>query len=175
MPMAFFPAHILALSSAVLAAARARGLKIVTAESCTGGLIGAALTEIAGSSDVVDCGFTSYSYEAKVAQLGIDLPTLQKSGAVSGDIACQMIRGALKGSHADIAVSATGIAGPGGATSDKPVGLVYIGIGNNIDGHIDATKNLFEGDRSAVRMATVEKALLMLKQEIMEIDTAKPS
>lgn len=169
----FFPEHILALASAVLAAARTRGLKIVTAESCTGGLIGAALTEIAGSSDVVDCGFTSYSYEAKVAQLGVDLPTLQKSGAVSGDIARQMIRGALKGSNADIAVSATGIAGPGGATPDKPVGLVYIGIGNKKNGHVESIKNLFSGDRSAVRMATVETALTMLKAEIESLPETK--
>lgn len=168
--MAFFPQQILELSTAVLAAARARGLKIVTAESCTGGLIGAALTEITGSSDVVDCGFTSYSYEAKVAQLGVDLSTLQQHGAVSGNIAQQMIKGALKGSNADIAVSATGIAGPGGATADKPVGLVYIGIGNKKNGHIGATKNLFSGDRSAVRMATVETALTMLKAEIESLD-----
>lgn len=173
--MSFFPEHILALSAAVLKSARARRLKIVTAESCTGGLIGAALTEVPGSSDVVDCGFTSYSYEAKVAQLGVDLPTLQQSGAVSGDIAQQMIKGALKGSHAQIAVSATGIAGPGGATPDKPVGLVYIGIGNNINGHIDAKKNLFAGDRSAVRMATVETALTMLQNEIENLPVIEPA
>lgn len=164
--MSFFPPEIIALSTAVLQAARDKKIKIVTAESCTGGLIGAALTEIAGSSDVVDCGFTSYSYEAKVAQLGVDLPTLQTSGAVSGDIAMQMIKGALAGSQAAVAVSATGIAGPGGATADKPVGLVYIGIGNRINGHAEAIKNLFSGDRSAVRMATVETALHMLKTEI---------
>lgn len=164
--MSFFPPHITLLATEVLAAARDKKLRIVTAESCTGGLIGAALTEIAGSSDVVDCGFTSYSYDAKVAQLGIDRAVLQKSGAVSADIALQMVKGALAGSSADIAISATGIAGPGGATPDKPVGLVYIGIGNRVNNHSDAEKNLFTGDRSAVRMATVEKALLMLKQEI---------
>lgn len=154
------------LASDVLTAARAKKLRVVTAESCTGGLIGAALTEIAGSSDVVDCGFTSYSYDAKVAQLGIDRDTLQKSGAVSDDIALQMVKGALAGSAAEVAVSATGIAGPGGATPDKPVGLVYIGIGNRVNGHAEAIKNLFSGDRSAVRMATLETALHMLKTEI---------
>lgn len=164
--MSFFPAHVTALSSEVLASARAKKLRIVTAESCTGGLIGAALTEIAGSSDVVDCGFTSYSYDAKVAQLGVDRDTLVKFGAVSDDIARQMVRGALAGSSAEIAVSATGIAGPGGATADKPVGLVYIGIGNRLSGHVDSVKNVFAGDRSDVRMATVTKALQMLKQEI---------
>jgi len=168
-PMSFFPQNITELASEVLAAARAKKLRIVTAESCTGGLIGAALTEIAGSSDVVDCGFTSYSYDAKVAQLGIDRATLQKSGAVSGDIALQMVRGALAGSAAEIAVSATGIAGPGGATPDKPVGLVYIGIGNRVNAHSESVKNQFSGDRSAVRMATVEKALHLLKQEIANI------
>lgn len=164
--MSFFPEHITKLSSDVLAAARAKKLRIVTAESCTGGLIGAALTEIAGSSDVVDCGFTSYSYDAKVAQLGIDRDTLVQHGAVSGDIARQMVKGALAGSIAEVAVSATGIAGPGGATADKPVGLVYIGIGNRVNAHIGSVKNIFSGDRAAVRMATVEKALLMLKEEI---------
>lgn len=164
--MSFFPPYIGQLASDVLAAARARRLRIVTAESCTGGLIGAALTDIAGSSDVVDCGFTSYSYDAKVAQLGIDRDVLQKSGAVSADIALQMIKGALAGSSAEVAVSATGIAGPGGATPDKPVGLVYIGIGNRVNGRSKAVKNIFSGNRSDVRMATVEMALLLLKQEI---------
>jgi nicotinamide-nucleotide amidase len=164
--MSFFPVHISDLATEVLAAARSKKLRIVTAESCTGGLIGAALTEIAGSSDVVDCGFTSYSYDAKVAQLGINRDVLVKSGAVSADIALQMVKGALAGASAEIAISATGIAGPGGATPDKPVGLVYIGVGNRVNGHADAVKNIFSGDRSAVRMATVEKALQMLKQEI---------
>ncbi len=164
--MSFFPAHITALATEVLADARAKKLRIVTAESCTGGLIGAALTEIAGSSDVVDCGFTSYSYDAKVAQLGVNRDTLVNHGAVSGDIARQMVRGALAGSVAEVAVSATGIAGPGGATADKPVGLVYIGIGNRVNEHVESVKNLFSGDRAGVRMATVEKALQMLKQEI---------
>lgn len=164
--MSFFPPYIGQLASDVLAAARARRLRIVTAESCTGGLIGAALTDIAGSSDVVDCGFTSYSYDAKVAQLGIDRDVLQKSGAVSADIALQMVKGALAGSSAEVAVSATGIAGPGGATPDKPVGLVYIGIGNRVNGRSKAVKNIFSGNRSDVRMATVEMALLLLKQEI---------
>ena len=146
--MSFFPAHITALATEVLADARAKKLRIVTAESCTGGLIGAALTEIAGSSDVVDCGFTSYSYDAKVAQLGVNRDTLVNHGAVSGDIARQMVRGALAGSVAEVAVSATGIAGPGGATADKPVGLVYIGIGNRVNEHVESVKPACAWQRS---------------------------
>jgi nicotinamide-nucleotide amidase len=163
---ALFPENIIALATTVLAEARARGLKIVTAESCTGGLIGAALTEIAGSSDVFDCGFASYSYDAKVAQLGVDLPTLQKSGAVSADIAMQMARGAIRASRADIAISATGIAGPGGGLPDKPVGLVYIGIAGKNGGDATATKNVFGGDRGAVRLQTVEAALRLALDRI---------
>src|SRR5690606_35096000 len=124
---------------------------------------------------VVDCGFTSYYYEAKVKQLGVDLAALQKSGAVSADIALQMVWGALNASHGTVAVSATGIAGPGGATPDKPVGLVYIGIGNRQTGHAEAHKNLFSGDRAAVRMATVETALDMLKSEIDTLQVQPPA
>ena len=104
---------------------RARGLKIATAESCTGGLVAAALTDIAGSSDVVDRGFVTYSNEAKQAMLGVPAATLKRHGAVSAETAAAMAAGALKNSQADLAVAITGIAGPGGGSKEKPVGLVY--------------------------------------------------
>src|SRR6185312_12927366 len=109
----------------LLALCLARGLKIATAESCTGGLVAGALTEIPGSSAVVERGFVTYSNEAKHEMLGVPNATLRKFGAVSRQTAQAMARGALKNSDADIAVSITGIAGPGGATPGKPVGLVH--------------------------------------------------
>lgn len=164
--MAFFPDHLVSLAEGVIHDARKKGLRIVSAESCTGGLIMGCLTEIPGSSDVVDRGYISYSYEGKIEDLGVDRALLEKSGAVSGEIAEQMARGALKASKADIAVSATGIAGPGGATETKPVGLVYIGIANGRTGHAFSLKNMFGGDRTAVRLETVETALTAIRKEI---------
>ena len=114
-----------AAAKRVLDSFRARGLKVATAESCTGGLVAAALTEIAGSSDVVDCGFVTYSNAAKQAMLGVPEATLKRHGAVSVETAAAMAAGALKNSQADVAVAITGIAGPGGGTAEKPVGLVH--------------------------------------------------
>ncbi|TAL37710.1 MAG: CinA family protein [Alphaproteobacteria bacterium] len=164
--MTLFPQHLTQLAEAVLAEARKRGLRIATAESCTGGLIAGCLTEIAGSSDVVDRGFITYSNDAKVQHIGVQPGTIEKSGAVSAEVALEMAQGALKASKAHIAVSATGIAGPGGATDTKPVGLVYIGIANGKTGNSFTLKNMFGGDRSAVRLETVETALTALKKEI---------
>lgn len=113
------------LATAVLAACRAAGLMTVTAESCTGGLVSAALTAIAGSSDVVDRGFVTYTNEAKQEMLDVPAAILAAHGAVSAETAQAMAEGALRHSRAAISVSVTGIAGPGGATSDKPVGLVH--------------------------------------------------
>lgn len=167
--MAFFPDHLVSLAESVIHDAKKKGLRIVSAESCTGGLIMGCLTEIPGASDVVDRGYISYSYEGKIEDLGIDRALLEKSGAVSGEIAEQMASGALKASKADIAVSATGIAGPGGATDTKPVGLVYIGIANGKTGKTFALKNMFGGDRTAVRLETVETALTAIRKEIQGI------
>ena len=108
-----------AAAKRVLDSFRARGLKVATAESCTGGLVAAALTEIAGSSDVVDCGFVTYSNAAKQAMLGVPEATLKRHGAVSAETAAAMAAGALKNSQADVAVAITGIAGPGGGTAAK--------------------------------------------------------
>ena len=114
-----------AAATAVLEACRARGLKVATAESCTGGLVAGALTDIAGSSDVVDRGFVTYSNEAKQQMLGVPSAMLRDFGAVSRQTAEAMARGALGKADADIVVAITGIAGPGGGSADKPVGLVH--------------------------------------------------
>src|SRR5262245_2136306 len=120
-----FTQRILELAETVLAEARAKGLKIATAESCTGGLVAGALTEIAGSSDVFVEGFVTYSNEAKMATLGVVEDTLDKFGAVSAPTAVALAEGAIANSRADRSVAITGVAGPGGGTEAKPVGLVH--------------------------------------------------
>lgn len=108
---------------------RKRGLKLVTAESCTGGLISAAFTAVAGASLVLERGFVTYSNEAKVEMLGVPAELIERRGAVSQEVALAMIDGALKNSRADVAIAVTGIAGPGGGSAQKPVGLVHIAVG----------------------------------------------
>jgi nicotinamide-nucleotide amidase len=149
---------------AVIEAARARGLKIATAESCTGGLVAGALTEIAGSSAVVDRGFVTYSNEAKQEMLGVPAETIEKHGAVSRETAEAMARGALGNANADIVVSITGIAGPGGGSKDKPVGLVHFAAASR--GGVLTHKEMRYGDigRSEVRRLSVLQALAMLKR-----------
>lgn len=152
-----------AAAKRVLDLCRARGLLVATAESCTGGLVAAALTEIAGSSDVVDRGFVTYSNAAKQAMLGVPVGTLERFGAVSAQTAKAMAAGALKNSRADITVSITGIAGPGGGTKQKPVGLVHFAAAKR--GRIVARKKLFGAiGRSRVRQLSVLQALAMLEQ-----------
>jgi nicotinamide-nucleotide amidase len=137
---------------------RQRRLKLAVAESCTGGLVAALLTEIAGSSDVFDRGFVTYSNEAKQQLLGVPQPTLQTHGAVSEQTAIAMAEGVIAHSQGNIAVSITGIAGPGGGSADKPVGLVYIGMAAR-DGQGTAERFLFTGTRHIIRMAAVHAAL----------------
>ena len=150
-------------AKAVLDACRARGLKVATAESCTGGLVAGALTEIAGSSDVVDRGFVTYSNEAKQQMLGVSATTLRDYGAVSRQTAEEMARGAIAHSNADIAVAITGIAGPGGGSKDKPVGLVHFTVGTR--GGALTHDEIRYGDigRAAVRAKSVLQALAMLR------------
>jgi nicotinamide-nucleotide amidase len=152
-----------AAAMAVLDAARARGLKIATAESCTGGLVVGALTEIAGSSDVIDRGFVTYSNEAKQQMLGVPASMIEKHGAVSRETAQAMARGALGNANADIVVSITGIAGPGGGSADKPVGLVHFAAASR-NGAL-TPKEMHYGDigRAEVRRLSVLQALAMLK------------
>jgi len=147
---------------AVLDAFRAAGKMAVTAESCTGGMIAAALTDIAGSSAVVERGFVTYSNAAKAELLGVDPAAIEAKGAVSSEVAEAMARGALEHSHADVAVSVTGVAGPDGGSAEKPVGLVWFGL--SAGGTTTTEKEVFKGDRAAVRRQAVEKALGLLLQ-----------
>jgi nicotinamide-nucleotide amidase len=150
------------LARAVLDLCRARGIRIATAESCTGGLVAAALTAIAGSSDVVECGFVTYSNAAKQKLLGVPAPTLLQYGAVSGETAAAMAKGALKRSGADLAVSITGIAGPAGGSRQKPVGLVYFAAASR-DGKMLKRRCLLGNiGRRRVRERSVVEALLLL-------------
>lgn len=132
--------------------------RLVTAESCTGGWIAKAVTDIAGSSDWFDCGMAAYSYEAKQALLGVQPHTLEAHGAVSRETVIEMVSGALVHSGASVAVAVTGIAGPGGGSADKPVGTVWIGWKRR-GGYARAEVFHFNGDRDAVRRQTVEAAL----------------
>ena len=139
-------------------------LTISTAESCTGGMIGACLTSISGISSYYGYGFVTYSNEAKNRLIGVKEDTLLSCGAVSSNVALEMAEGALKISGADIAVSATGIAGPGGGTKEKPVGLVYIGFASKTKR--DFKKLNLSGDREEVRLATVKNVLEMIIKHI---------
>lgn len=151
---------ILTQAEDVLAQLRARSWKITTAESCTGGLIAACLTAIAGSSDVVDRGFVTYSNAAKTMMLGVDAASIEAVGAVSEEVARAMAEGALARSDADVAVSVTGVAGPEGGTTAKPVGLVWFALATKAG--VWSEHKVFSGDRAAVRAATVEHALGMV-------------
>ncbi|WP_203330631.1 CinA family protein [Rhodovastum atsumiense] len=158
-------ARVLAQAEELLAASRAAGVRIATAESCTGGLIAATLTAIAGSSDVVDRGFVTYSNQAKTAMLGVPAGLIASVGAVSEAVARRMAEGALTRSSAQLAIAVTGIAGPGGGSPDKPVGLVWFGLART--GRFTASlRHVFPGDRQAVRAATVAEALLLLRAAI---------
>ncbi len=136
----------------------AKGMKLATAESCTGGWVAQAVTAVPGSSGWFDCGFVSYSNTAKQKMLGVDLVVLEKSGAVSEPVVAQMAEGALRNSDADIAVAISGIAGPGGGSEDKPVGTVWLAWA--IEGHPTVTcLSFFNGDRDEIRLQAVEQAL----------------
>jgi len=143
---------------------RGSKLTIAAAESCTGGLVAATLTEIPGSSDVFDRGFVTYSNDAKHAMLGVPLDVLAKFGAVSRESAEAMARGALDHSPADLAVAITGIAGPGGALPGKPVGLVHFAVAAR-DGRLNHAERRFgDSGRAEVRRASVAQALAMLRE-----------
>jgi len=147
----------------VLALCRARDLKIVTVESCTGGLVAATLTEIAGSSDVVDCGFVTYSNEAKQSLVGVPAVTLRQHGAVSDETAAAMAAGGLKHSRADLSVAITGIAGPGGGSKAKPVGLVYFAAASRGGRRLARQVRYGKIGRRRVRLRSVAEALELLR------------
>src|SRR5579875_3602847 len=156
---------ILGAAAALLQSCRRHGILLATAESCTGGLIAAALTAIAGSSDVVDRGFVTYSNEAKQEMLGVPPELIAAHGAVSEPVARAMAEGAVARSRAHRAVSVTGVAGPGGGSQAKPVGLVWFGIAQR-DGITTSSSYIFPGDRTAVRAATVAHALALLVRSL---------
>ncbi|MGX9144460.1 CinA family protein [Mesorhizobium sp. 128a] len=148
-----------ALANALLQACQQRGIMLATAESCTGGMIIAALTDIAGSSAVVDRGLITYSNEAKMEMLGVSAATLHAHGAVSRETVLEMAAGALAHSHAGLALAVTGIAGPGGGSPDKPVGLVWFGVALR-GGPVATELNLFaDNGRDFIRSETVRHAL----------------
>jgi nicotinamide-nucleotide amidase len=161
-----FPAEMLRTAEDVLQAYRSRGLRIASAESCTGGLIAALLTEIAGSSDVFERGFVTYSDTAKISMLGLSPAVIDRHGAVSAAVAVAMADGALKHSPADVAVSVTGVAGPGGGTAQKPVGLVYIAVARR-SGSTEASRFNFAGPgRHNIRLQTVVEALRLVSEAL---------
>ena len=159
-----FEAETLTLAQSVLDACRARGWHIATAESCTGGLVAGALTAIAGSSDVVERGFVTYSNEAKSEMLGVPPATIAAHGAVSSETAAAMAEGALARAPVDLAISVTGVAGPGGGSAAKPLGLVIFGLARR-NGPSRTERRVFDGDRSAVRQAALRVALGLLAAE----------
>jgi nicotinamide-nucleotide amidase len=153
-----------AAASAVLDVCKAKKLMVATAESCTGGLVASALTDIAGSSAVVDRGFVTYTNEAKHEMLGVPSATLEMFGAVSRETAEAMARGVLGHAHADIAVSVTGIAGPGGGSSEKPVGLVHFAAASRSGRLIHRERRFGDIGRAEVRRRSVLEALSMLTE-----------
>jgi nicotinamide-nucleotide amidase len=159
-----FPAPLLVLAELVLSEARDKKLRIATAESCTGGLIGGVLTEIPGSSDVFERGFIVYSNRAKSDLLGVPGDLIADMGAVSEAVARAMAEGAVENSHAHMAVAVTGVAGPGGGTKLKPVGLVHIAVAREGRSILHEAHHFGDIGRSEVRMKTVEAALELLRR-----------
>jgi nicotinamide-nucleotide amidase len=155
-----FPEATLDLARRLLAACERRGWHLATAESCTGGLIIACLTEIPGSSSVVERGYVTYDNRAKAEILGVPATLFEQVGAVSEEVARAMADGALTRAGVDLAVAVTGIAGPGGATPTKPVGLVHLAVARRGASTLHA-RELFPGDRAAIRLASVDAALTL--------------
>ena len=157
-----FPDSITQLAAAVLEECRSRDLHLSTAESCTGGLITGCLTGIAGSSDVVDRGFVTYTNNAKQEMIDVPASLIERHGAVSEEVARAMAVGVLANSRSCLAVSVTGIAGPGGGSAEKPVGLVHIAAARRHQARLHE-RHVFKGDREAVRLASVAAALNLLR------------
>ena len=160
-----FPLEINSKASSILKVCKQKGITIITAESCTGGLIAGCLTEIPGSSSVIEGGFVTYSNKAKVSMLSVKLEQLDQYGAVSEEVARSMAEGALGSSKADIAIACTGVAGPGGATDTKPVGLVHLSCASRK--HPTSHKKCnFSGERSTIRLATVNAAFGLIEAQL---------
>ncbi|HEY3778722.1 MAG TPA: CinA family protein [Rhizomicrobium sp.] len=159
-----FAAKLLTLAADVLDRARAQGVRIATAESCTGGLVAALLTEIPGSSEVFERGFVTYSNQAKVELLGVPGDLISQNGAVSEDVARRMAEGALARTPAQLAVAVTGIAGPGGGTAEKPVGLVHIAAARAGKETLHRRHEFGAIGRTAIRLKSAEAALRLLQR-----------
>ena len=157
----------MSLEERAVQALTARGCEITTAESCTGGMLASMLVNAAGASEIFMDGYITYSNEAKSRLLGVDAQALERYGAVSETVARQMAEGAAAAAGATAALSVTGIAGPGGGTKEKPVGLVYIGC--YLDGTTTAERNLFHGSRLEIREASARRALELLLARMEEL------
>jgi len=161
-----FSDDLIRRAEALIALYRSRALGIATAESCTGGLVAALLTSVAGSSAVLERGFVTYSNQAKTECLGVPDELLARVGAVSSEVATAMALGTLAHARADVAVSITGIAGPGGGTTEKPVGLVYFACARRGGDTVAIEKRFGDIGRDLVRLASVETALDLLIQAV---------
>ena len=159
------PDDLLADAETPLAACRTNNIVVAAAESCMGGLIAATLTAVAGASDIVDRAFVPYSNAAKHEMVGVPVRSVQTDGAVSGTVARAMAEGALTRSQATIAVSVTGVAGPGGGKMEKPVGLVWFGLARMGQPSI-SERRLMPSDRSAIRVAAVRHAFAMIRTQV---------
>lgn len=160
-----FPPSLLRKARKLLTDCQSKNKTIVTAESCTGGLIAALLTEVPGSSAVFERGLITYSNQAKVSLLGINKMLLARHGAVSPEVAQAMVKGAIRHSNANIGIAVTGIAGPAGGTVKKPVGLVYIAVMSGKKLAVEEYR--FKGSRKTIRLASVKKALDMVQRQIL--------
>ncbi|WP_174299509.1 CinA family protein [Caulobacter sp. S45] len=160
--MTLFPDELLAAAEALLERTRRAGVRIATAESCTGGLVAALLTEVAGSSDVVERGYVTYSNAAKEGAIGVPAGLIARHGAVSEPVARAMAEGALARSEAEMTVAITGVAGPGGGSADKPVGLVWFATARKGGTTLAHEERYGDLGRSAVRLAAVRTALGLL-------------
>ena len=156
-----FPKAIEDKAKTLLDLCEGKGLTLATVESCTGGLLAGCLTAIPGSSAVVERGFVTYSNEAKAELVGVDPALITEHGAVSHEVAAAMAEGALRHAPVDLAAGITGVAGPGGGSAEKPVGLVFISAASG-SGQAMVMENLFPGDREAIRLASVDVALDLL-------------
>lgn len=167
-----FAADELDAARALIDVCRRRGLKIATAESCTGGLVAAVLTAVAGASNIFERGFATYSNEAKQEELGVPASLFAEGGpgAVSEEVARAMAEGALRHSHADVACGITGVAGPTGGSAEKPVGLVHIAAARA--GRTLHERNVFDGDREEVRWKSTERALAMMAELAKDVAEA---
>ena len=164
-----FPPDLLASAAALIAGTTARGLTIATAESCTGGLLAALLTEVAGSSAVFERGFVTYSNAAKIQMLGVPEALIAAHGAVSAEVARAMAMGALRFCAADITIAVTGIAGPGGGSAAKPVGLVQFAVARRADESHAQEARYGDIGRAAVRLLAVRQAMALLAEAVFEI------